>query len=89
MSDVTSDEVDPLAEYGPEQIRRTISAPSRNKVPTVRHIAYEMSDDPGHTYTCKPASSSKYPDETEEQWLERSKFKYVPADAVNVRIASD
>lgn len=60
----------------------------RNKVPTGKYIAYDM---PGDVlaYTCRPAPSSKRHDETEAEWLERTRARYVPAEAVNVRIESD
>ena len=64
------------------------AAQPRNKTPTAKYIAYEMPGDT-HTYTCRPAPSSKQHDETEEEWLERTKARFVPADAVNVRILSD
>jgi hypothetical protein len=86
MSDPTTD---PMAEYGPAQVAHQPPAPvPRNKVPTAKHIAYEL---PGgdHTYTCRPAPSARKPGETEEQWLERTRFKYVPAEAINVRVVND
>jgi hypothetical protein len=60
----------------------------RNKAPTAKYIAYEL---PGetHTYTCRPAPSSKLPDETEDEWLERTRARHVPAEAVNVRVETD
>jgi hypothetical protein len=60
----------------------------RNKVPTSKYIAYEL---PGseHTHTCRPAPSSRRHGETEEAWLERTSARFVPADAINVRILSD
>jgi hypothetical protein len=60
----------------------------RNKIPTTKHIAYELPGDP-HTYTCRPAPSSRRHDESEDDWLERTKARHVPADAINVRILSD
>ena len=61
----------------------------RNNVPTAKFIAYEMVDNPGHTYTCRPAPSSRRHGETEDAWLERTRERFVPAEAVNVRIESD
>jgi hypothetical protein len=64
------------------------AARPRNKVPTAKYVAYELPGD-AHTYTCRPAPSSKRHDETEDEWLERTRARFVPADAVNVRILSD
>jgi hypothetical protein len=79
---------DPLGEYGPEQVKPETKAKPRNKVPTAKYIAYELPGDP-ETHTCRPAPSSKRHDETEDEWLERTRLRFVPADAVNVRILSD
>jgi hypothetical protein len=62
---------DPLAEYGPETAAAAQLPKPRNKTPSAKHIAYEL---PGsdHTYTCRPAPSSRRHDETEDQWLAAS-----------------
>jgi hypothetical protein len=68
----------------------------RNKVPTAKYIAYELPGAPGieppaapHTNTCRPAPSSRRHGESEDDWLARTRERFVPADAVNVRILSD
>lgn len=68
--------------------QKTLSTRTRNKIPTFKYIAYELPNDP-HTYTCRPAPSSRRHEESEDDWLERTKAKYMPVDAINVRILSD
>lgn len=62
---------------------------AQEQIPTTKHIAYEMPGVLEHTFTCKPAPSSRAADETEEQWLERTIARFVPAGAINVHIEND
>lgn len=60
----------------------------RNKIPINKYISYTLPDS-DNIFTCRPAPSSRKKDESEDDWLERTKKRFVPENAINVQILSD